>query len=34
MVKKYKDINIAQEAPSAEHYFYLNNGKKVKISLN
>jgi len=34
MVKKYKDINIAQETPSAEHYFYLNNGKKVKISLN
>ncbi len=30
MVKKYKDINIAQEAPSAEHNFYLNNGKKVK----
>lgn len=30
MVKKYKNIDIGQEAPSTEHYFYLNNGKKLK----
>lgn len=30
MVKKYKNIDIAQEAPSTQHYFYLNNGKKLK----
>ena len=30
MAKKDKNINIGQVAPSAEHYFYLNNGKKLK----
>lgn len=30
MVKKYKYIDISQEAPSTEHNFYLNNGKKLK----
>ena len=30
MVKKYKNIDIGQETPSTEHYFYLNNGKKLK----
>ncbi|MDP2945542.1 MAG: DUF5752 family protein [Atribacterota bacterium] len=30
MVKKYKNIDIGQEAPSTQHYFYLNNGKKLK----
>ena len=30
MVKKYQYIDISQEAPSTQHYFYLNNGKKVK----
>lgn len=30
MVKKYKHIDIVQEAHSAQHYFYLNNGKKLK----
>lgn len=30
MVKTYKNIDIGQVAPSAEHYFYLNNGKKLK----
>jgi len=31
MAKKYKHIDISQEAPSIQHYFYLNNGKKLKI---
>jgi len=30
MAKKYKHIDISQEAPSIQHYFYLNNGKKLK----
>ena len=30
MAKKYKNIDIGQEAPSTQHYFYLNNGKKLK----
>jgi len=30
MVKKYKNIDINQEISSAEHYFYLSNGKKLK----
>ena len=30
MVKKDKHIDIGQEAPSTQHYFYLNNGKKLK----
>ncbi|MBE3091582.1 MAG: hypothetical protein IMZ42_04635 [Candidatus Atribacteria bacterium] len=30
MVKKHKNIDIGQEAPSTEHNFYLNNGKKLK----
>lgn len=30
MAKKYKNIDIDQEAPSTQHYFYLNNGKKLK----
>jgi hypothetical protein len=30
MAKKYQYIDIDQEAPSTEHYFYLNNGKKLK----
>jgi len=30
MAKKYKHIDIGQEAPSTQHYFYLNNGKKLK----
>ena len=30
MAKKYKNIDIGQEAPSAQHNFYLNNGKKLK----
>ena len=29
MAKKYKHIDIGQEAPSIQHYFYLNNGKKL-----
>jgi hypothetical protein len=30
MAKKYQPIDIDQEAPSTQHYFYLNNGKKLK----
>ena len=30
MVEKNKHIDITQEAPSIQHYFYLNNGKKLK----
>ena len=30
MAKKYQHIDIDQEAPSTQHYFYLNNGKKLK----
>jgi len=30
MVKKDKHIDIGQGAQSTEHYFYLNNGKKLK----
>jgi len=30
MVKKYQHIDIDQESPSTQHYFYLNNGKKLK----
>lgn len=30
MVKIYKNIDIVQEAPSEQYYFYLNNGKKLK----
>lgn len=30
MIKKNKHIDISQEAPSIQHYFYLNNGKKLK----
>jgi len=30
MAKKYKNIDIDQEALSTQHYFYLKNGKKLK----
>ncbi|HER24522.1 MAG TPA: hypothetical protein ENO17_05710 [Candidatus Atribacteria bacterium] len=30
MAKKYQNIDINQEAPSVQNYFYLNNGKKLK----
>ena len=30
MAKKYKHIDIGQEALSTQHYFYLKNGKKLK----
>ena len=33
MIKKNKHIDISQEAPSTQHYFYLNNGKKLMESL-
>ena len=30
MVKKYQNIDINQDIPSTQHYFYLNNGTKLK----
>ena len=30
MAKKYQNIDINQDIPSTQHYFYLNNGKKLK----
>jgi hypothetical protein len=30
MAKRYKNIDVNQEIPLAQHYFYLNNGKKLK----